>query len=550
MKKGIFPIFLMALVLVASCSDETTIFIDEQKSSIFEENDAVTLAGSVNFDNAGVLDITIDENYSGKRTSKAVEEPAGNYPLTLITQVNPPTYGPITGLTAAHVYVEDDYAYVAYNVAGDEYSGAIDIINVADPNNPTVTSRVVYSNADINSLQYSKGFLYAVGGMDATSSFTALSNSFITKIPVFSGVMDTDAGVIYGFQPGDNATDIVIDGNEAYVTSGKDGSITIYDTKDLDIKKEAAFADLRSLAFDDNKVALLDATIGIRVLDDNLKLKKEIPIDTDFGLYTKRSIDFIGDKIIVAEGSKGAGVYSYDSGALLQYIPVIIDPNVAPTGDIVNNAVAINEDMVLMANGGAGLSISDDKGDTTEPYGVIQLFGSINYVQTVGDYAFAAAGKEGLQIIKLNRLSLSLEAQCSSLAEYDGSGKLVINEGEDVAFSGSKSFNSIKMEKEASLLMCGTWTVSNDVDIKDNSLLEMNGSISVGSNKRRKEIKVEKGATFRVEGSVTIYGDLILEDNSTIEFIGENSVINIYGDVEIKDNVSILGVFNDVRNKF
>jgi hypothetical protein len=362
--------------------------------------------------------------------------------------------------------------------------------------------------------------------------------------------MDTNAGVIYGFQAGDNATDIVIDGNEAYVTSGKDGSITIYDTKDLDIKSEEAFSDLRSLAFYDNKVALLDATIGIRVLDHNLNFKKEIPIDTDFGLYTKRSIDFIGDKIIVAEGSKGAGVYSYDSGALLQHIPVIIDPNVAPTGDIVNNAVAINEDMVLMANGGAGLSISDDKGDTTEPYGVIQLFGSINYVQTVGDYAFAAAGKEGLQIIKLNRLSLSLEAQCSSLAEYDGSGKLVINEGEDIAFSGSKSFNSIKLEKEASLLMCGSWTVSNDVDIKDDSLLEMNGSISVGSNKRQKEIKVEKGATFRVEGSVTIYGDLILEDNSTIEFIGEDSVINIFGKVEIKDNVSVLGTFVDVQNKF
>jgi hypothetical protein len=550
MKKEIFSIFLMALVLVTSCSDETSIFIDEQKSSIFEENDAVTLAGSVNFDNAGVLDITIDENYSGKRTSKAVEEPAGNYPLTLITQVNPPTYGPITGLTAAHVYVEDDFAYVAYNTAGEDYAGAIDIINVADPNNPLVTSRVVYSNADINSLQYSNGFLYAVGGMDATSSFTALSNSFITKIPIFGGIMDTNAGVIYGFQAGDNATDIVIDGKEAYVTSGKDGTITIYDTKDLDIKKEEAFSDLRSLAFDNNKVALLDATMGIRILDDNLKLKKEIPIDTDFGLYTKRSIDFIGDKIIVAEGSKGAGVYSYDSGTLLQYIPVIVDPNVAPTGDIVNNAVAINEDMVLMANGGAGLSISDDKGDTTEPYGVIQLFGSINYVQTVGDYAFAAAGKEGLQIIKLNRLSLSLEAQCSSLAEYNGSSKLVINEGEDIAFSGSKSFNLIKLEKEASLLMCGSWTVRNDVDIKDDSLLEMSGSISVGSNKRQKEIKVEKGATFRVEGSVIIYGDLILEDDSTIEFIGEDSVINIFGKVEIKDNVSVLGTFEDVQNKF
>ncbi|WP_297764826.1 hypothetical protein [uncultured Muriicola sp.] len=378
MKTGIFPIFLMVLVLVTSCSDETTIFIDEQQSSIFEENDAIKLAGSINFDKAGVIDISIDENYTtGKRAFKAAEEPAGNYPLTMIAQVNPPTYGPITGLTAAHVFVEDDYAYVAYNIAGDEYSGAIDIINVSDPTNPIVTSRVVYANADINSLQYSEGFLYAVGGMDATSSFTALSNSFITKIPVFSGVMDTNAGVIYGFQAGDNATDIVIDGNEAYVTSGKDGTITIYDTKDLDIKKEVAFTDLRSLAFDDNKLALLDASLGIRVLDDNLKAEKEIAINTDFGLYTKRSIDFIGDKIIVAEGSKGAGVYSFDSGSLLQYIPILIDPNEAPIGDIVTNAVAINKEMVLMANGGAGLSISDDEGNTTEPYGVLQLDGSI-----------------------------------------------------------------------------------------------------------------------------------------------------------------------------
>jgi hypothetical protein len=550
MKRGILSIFLLAIVVVTSCSDETTIFIDEQQSNIYEENDPVNLAGSVNFDNAGVIDITIDDNYAGKRMSKAIDEPAGNYPLTMIAQVNSPTFGSITSLTAAHVFVENDYAYVAYNTAGEEYSGAIDIINVSDPTNPKVTSRVVYSNADINSLQFSDGYLYAVGGVDASSSFTAVSNSFITKIPVFSGVMDTGAGVIYGFQPGDNATDVVLDGNEAYVTSGKDGTVTIYDTKDLDVKKEEAYTDLRSLAFDKNKVALLDASMGIRVLDDNLKLKKEIPIDTDFGLYTKRSIDFVGDKIIVAEGTKGAGVYSYNSGTLLQYIPIIIDPNVPAEGDIVNNAVAINEDMVLMANGGAGLSISDDEGNTTEPYGVMNLDGSINYVQTQGDYAFAASGQQGLQIIKLNRLSLSLAAQCSSLLEYSGSGKLVINEGEDFAFSGAKSFNSIKIDNDASLLLCGSWTVSNDVDIKDNALFEMNGSISVGSNKKKKEIVVETGAVLRIEGNLTIYGDLNLKNGATIEFIGENSVVNIFGKVKMGDDVSVLGTFLDVQNKF
>ncbi|QBA64110.1 hypothetical protein [Muriicola soli] len=548
MRKEIRLIFLSTFFVMVSCSDETSIFIDEQQSNILAENDAVVLSGSVSFENAGVLEISVDENYSGKRSSKAMDELAGNYPMVLIGQVNPPTYSGINALTAAHVFVEDDFAYVAYNTAGDDYAGAIDIVDVNDPNNPTLTSRVIYTNADINSLQFKNGFLYAVGGLDATASFTALTNSFITKIPVFSGVMDIDAGVIYGFQPGDNATDIVIDDKEAYVTSGKDGSITIYDTKDLEVKKEESYSDLRSLAIFGNRVAVLDASIGIRVLDDNLKEKDEISIDTDFGQYTKRTIDFVEDKIIVAEGAKGAGVYSYDSGTLLQYIPIISDPLNPPSGDVVNNAVAINEDMVFMANGGAGLSVSDDEGDLTKPYGVIQLNGSINFVQTRGDYAFAASGDEGMQIIKLNRLSLSLAAQCSSLIEYDGSSKLVINEGDDIAFSGAKSFNSIKVEGE--LLMCGTWTVSNDVDIKENALLEMNGSLTVGRNNRRKKIEVEQGATLRIEGNLTIYGDLELKEGATLEFIGDDSVVNIFGDVDIDEDATVLGTFLDVRNKF
>jgi hypothetical protein len=530
-----------------SCSDETTIFIDEQQGNIIKDNNAVNLKGSVSFENSGVLDITLDPTLAGKQSAKIADEPAGNYPLTLIAQVNPPIYSGVANLTASHVSIDGNFAYVSYNVAGEDYYGGIDVIDVNDPTDPKVTSRVIYLNADINSLQFADGYVYAVGGMDASQSFTALSNSFITKIPVVKGIMATEAGVIYGFQPGDNATDLRIAGNEVFVTSGKNGTITVYDTKDLKVKKESAYTDLRSMAFDNNKVALLDASYGIRVLDDNLKVKKEIAINSDFGEYTKRSIDFIGDKIVVAEGPKGAGVYSYDSGTLLQYIPILIDPNNAPTGDPVTNAVAINEDMVMMANGGAGLSISDDQGDTAKPYGVIQLDGSINYVQTSGDYAFAASGQQGLQIIKLNRLSLSLASQCSSLAEYSGSSKLVVNSGDDVAFSGSKSFSSISVD--GSLLMCGTWTVSNDINIKKDASMSMRGTLDVGSNRRSKKIQVEPGATMRIEGNLTIYGDLVLKDGATLEFIGEDSIINVFGKVNLGNDVSILGVFQDIQSK-
>jgi len=43
---------------------------------------------------------------------------------------------------------------------------------------------------------------------------------------------------------------------------------------------------------------------------------------------------------------------------------------------------------------------------------------------------------------------------------------------------------------------------------------------------------------------------LVLKDNSTIEFIGSNSVVNIFGDVKVDDNVTIAGDFEDAQNKF
>ncbi len=284
------------------------------------------------------------------------------------------------------------------------------------------------------------------------------------------------------------------------------------------------------------------------ILDSELNITKEIAINTDFGAGTKRTLAFNGDEVLVPEGTKGAGLYSVSSGSLIEYIPILIDPNSASTEGRETNAVAANEEVILMANGGAGLCLSEDKGNGTDLVGIIDLEGSINYVESKGDYVFAASGKKGLQIIKLNRPSQSLAEECASLTTYSGSSKLVINEGQDIAFRGSKRFGSIKVS--GSLLMCGSWTVRNDVDVKENGLMEMNGTLVVGSNKKRKKITVEAGAVLRIEGNLTIYGDLELKDNSTIEFIGSNSVVNIFGDVNIDDNVTISGDFDDAQDKF
>lgn len=545
MRNGLWLCATLFVLLISGCSDETTVYQDQLRDELILENNETKLQSSIVFDNSGVLDLYEEGNGSANLTAKAVEQ-AGDYPLTLVAQVAPPVSS-AGELTASHVVVADNLAFVSYNQAQEGYAGALEIIDVGDPANPRVTSRLVYINADINSIRYEAGFLYAAGGVDAETSATATSNSFLAKIPVNGSQFDSN-GIIYGFQQGFNANDLQIDGSRILVTSGKDGSLAVYSKSDLALQQELAFADLRSVAISNGIIALLDASLGIRVLDSNLNPVKEIPINSDFGFATKKTIDFKDGNILVAEGDKGTGVYSLNSGALLEYIPILVNPAGVEAADIVTNAVATNEGMLMMANGGAGLCLSETGANGTDIVGIIELEGSINYVASREDYAFAASGKSGLQIIKLNRPSASLQARCEGLPPYEGSSKMIIQAGENASYSGSKRFNNVNIS--GSLLLCGTWTVKNSTYINDNAIFEMKGSYAVGKNNSRKDIVVGPGAVFRVEGDLTIYGDLILEDGASLEFVGSGSTANIFGDVDLGAGATVTGEFEDTRNKF
>ncbi|WP_209400528.1 hypothetical protein [Pseudozobellia sp. WGM2] len=537
---------LAVLMFAASCSDETTVYSDPSEDVSIEKSESV-LESSILFDDAGVLDIASEAALTGK-TAKGAEEMAGDYPLTLVARVDPPSYSGAENLTAAHVHLDGDYAYVAYNTVEDGYAGGIDIVNVNDPNNPQVTSRLYYSNADINAIEYNDGYIYAVGGVDAEKSVRATSNSFVVKILVSGGRMDTGAGLTYGFQEGFNATDVEVTGNTVYVTSGKDGLLTAYNKSDLSIQNDASYADLRSVAHHDETIAVLDASTGVVLMDEGLNVTKEIAIDSDFGDFSKRTLDISDDRIVVSEGSKGAGIYNRSSGSLIEYVPILINPDGVDQSNIVTNAVATNEEILLMANGGAGLCLSEAQDDNTDLVGVIDLNGSINYVETKGDYAFAASGKAGLQIIKLNRPNESLEARCEDLPSYNGSYNLSVNEGEEKAYRGSKRLNRVTVN--GSLLLCGTWTAYSNSYVNSNGLFELSGSFAVGRNNRSRSITVNQGATFRVEGDLTIYGDLILNEGATLEFVGSESRVNVFGSVKKLGNVTITGEFEDVQNKF
>lgn len=537
---------VLALVFVASCSDETTIYRDQLEDDVAVEENATTLDNSISFDDAGVLDIFDEQRLSGK-SSKA-DEQAGDYPLTLVAQISAPSYTGATNLGATHIDIDGDYAYVSYNTVEDGYAGGLDIINVSDPNNPRLTGRLYYTNADMNAIAYDDGYIYAVGGFDSEKSTRSEFNSLVAKIAVSGGRFNLGAGITYGFQEGFNATDVKVSGDRVLVTSGGDGLLRAYNKSDLTILDDVPYADLRSVALNNDKIAILDASTGVKIMNADFGVTQEINISSDFGNFAKRTLDYTDDMIVVSEGSKGAGVYDANSGSLLKYLPILINPEGVAEQNIVTNAVASNEGVILMANGGAGLCLSEDQGTDPDLVGIIELSGSINYVASKGDYIFAASGKSGVQVIKLNRPSTSLVEECSSSPTYSGSSSLTVNSGQDLAYRGSKRFNSITNSGE--LLLCGSWTVRNAVDINSNALMEMNGTLVVGRNNRRRDVTVDEGATLRIEGNLIIYGDLILNDGATIEFLGGTSSANIFGQVVRNGNTTVTGTFDDVRNKF
>ncbi|WP_282117941.1 hypothetical protein [Maribacter aquivivus] len=546
--RNVWLMAISASFLVASCSDETTVF-ENPEDNLVSETDQSKLDNSVSFERAGVLDIYEDSIASAKRSSiTGKDAEAGDYPLTLVAQIAPPTFSNGENLAATHVVLDGDYGYVSYNTVGQDYVGAIDVIDISDPNNPRVTSRVYYTNADLNSIAYDNGYIYVAGGVDSEQSVTATANSLVAKIAVSDGRMNT-SNITYGFQEGYNATDVRIIDNNVVVTSGQDGFVVVYDKNDLSALNETAFADLRSVAYNGSEIAVLDAAQGVSFLDQNLNIIRTINIESDFGVDAKRSLDFLNETIVVSEGTKGAGVYNAATGSFIEYISILTNPENAEPGDVVTNGVAVNDNVLLMANGAGGLSLSENKDDSTNGVGVIELTGSINYVASKGDYIFAASGKSGFQIIKLNRPTESLVSSCENLASFSGSSAYTVEQGSEQAFSGSKRFNSITIN--GSLLLCGSWTVKDDLAINENGVFEMNGTIVIGRVNRQRDIVVKAGATLRIEGNMSIYGDLILEEGATLEFLGDSSTVAaVWGTVSKANGSSITGTFNDYYNKF
>jgi|GEM_PF-676012 len=426
MKNYYLIVFVVVLVLTG-CSDETTVFdLQSQGKALLLEENNTFLLNSVSTESNGILEIYFEhEDYdevllekngnfslgrsvtaTSRNNNENTTNASSDFHLNLVGQVQRPSFDGNTNLAATHIAIDNDFAYVSYNTIGEVYAGAVDVIDLRNPLAPVLTSRMYMYDRDANVIIHDNGYLYVIGGVNIEKVLEATGESFIAKIGVNNGVIDVN-DVNYFYQEGQTATGITKLGDSFYVTSGVEGVIAKYDADSFIKSSEVAFDDLRWVTASSDNIAVLDGRTGVTVLDTDLNTVSQIDTRTDLVAGAKRTIAIADDKLVVAEGNAGAAIFDLDTGTLEERLPILTDPENVIDADKVTNAVDVQGNVTLLANGGAGLAIRV-KNDIINLMGVVELNGSINYVASNGDFIFAASGTRGLQIINKIRTEESL----------------------------------------------------------------------------------------------------------------------------------------------
>lgn len=541
MKKRVYLFSCIAMSLFTFCTnnDETNTDNQAKDNTIQINNDITSLSKRLDYTNSGVLSIT---GSSTGKFAKSAQSSTNDLPLVQIAEVNPPTDSNGRTLQANHVAVNGNYAYVAYTMSGEVYSGAIDVIDVSDPYKPKLITSALIANTDITSLTYSNGNLIIGAATDIDKKPELASPAVIITMQLSSGML-TDKYIVTDLE-GKVTTDVAANSSSYFATTGDQGSLFKINSSTKAISAKVTVEDLRSVAISGDKIVTLSGTKGVNIYNEStLALQKSFTTSTDVSA-AKRTMDFDGTKLLVSEGFNGLGVYDINSGSKLQTIAITNSGE-----ENVTNAVSVNDGYAFVANGAAGLNVYKT-GTQLSLLGTVDIIGSSNYVKSSGNFIYVASGKGGLKIIKMEKPNTTFDS-CTQYGAYNQGPNLILNSNEIKSYSGSTAISSAMINSGAVLTHCGSITIQNGLTLNSGGTFNMRGTLLQGKYQQQNptELIINSNAVLQIEGTVVIWGDLRLNSGAKINFIGNDSSISIYGKVIKNSNVTITGNYKDTENK-
>lgn len=396
-------------IIVSSCSDndDGNQQTDQKKTieeSISINNNPADLSSRVTTMNELVIINNLPATTTKDGTEEIEIDLTKNYAFKLRAEVEAPK---VKGeaVQATHVKIIDNMAFVSYNTKGSKYSGGVELFDISDQDNPVLQAQALFSDVDVSAVDYYDGVIYLVGALDPESiGYVLESPAILMGLEVSNSKKILSVTELVDL-PSYVATDVEIDEDYIYVTSGSDGKLSILKRSDYSLVSGIDINDARSLSINDDNIYALNATnekIQRFTIADFTELDA-IEIQGPITAESKTEIDVTDDYILAALNVSGLDIRNLD-GTLKERFN---RPETAEDGldeDYVTNSVCLNEELLLIGNGAAGVYVGamiPENDNKVTLLGSMDFSSSVNFVESRGKYIFVAAGTGGLKILTI-----------------------------------------------------------------------------------------------------------------------------------------------------
>ena len=313
------------------------------------------------------------------------------------------------------IVVKGNKAIVSYNMRGAQYFGGIDVIDISNKSAPVLKSQALFQTADINSVSFDNGYVYAA----TATGDTGFPYPAVFEVIQLQGNNLVLNGATRLALTSFAGTGAVVSGNYAYATCGDNGGFSKLNVNTLTFTASVNLHDARWVDVAGGKIVVVQGTPGKISVFNETTLN---PLGTfSFGganrPESKSTVEVVGGKAFIAAGDSGVKILSASTGLLVGSVGRP-NPDSLGLGDsvVVTNAVSVDGDLLYISNGEAGVYVAQGSQSFSNTGSEVQqqitMLGrlrfnpplqSVNHVTYKNQYLIIAAGLGGLKIVELQQ---------------------------------------------------------------------------------------------------------------------------------------------------
>lgn len=373
----IITVFLGGCFLLPENEEDKTIYLEKSNEKKIEDKDELV----------DIYSEEIEENESSTSIKKALKRAPKKienfkYNIKYVARVLPVNVDGVE-VQANDIIIKGNKAYVAYNYAGEEFRGAIQIIDITNSEAPDILEEILFKEMDINTL-YLDGNSLIFGG--AANPLIYEYKSFIGKINNLSNIDLNDIQESFRiFKRSHGITAISKKGSNYYLSAAAKNGVIYMTDGNFNKVSEIEKADVRDMEEYKNGVIALKGTTDNQeeakiLLLENDKVTKEQIIDNFSSDYHKATIEVYDNTYaFVALSSLGFKVYDISTDDLSESVFTLTNPE--GNDDYLTNSVSYDDKKAFVAIGEFGVRIIDVKniGNKNSDFG--SNIGYINFTE-------------------------------------------------------------------------------------------------------------------------------------------------------------------------